>query len=270
MTVDVAEHLRRGDLDGASALLRAAVRTAPAHPQPRAVLAQLMMVDGQWERATKQLAVLASLDPTFLPMTQLYRAAISGERTRAEVFAGQRAPVILGEPPAWIALFIQALTAGAEAGAALREAGRDGAPAVPGSADGKPFEWLADADPRLGPVFEMLIDGSYYWVPVERVRRLRLEAPKLLRDLVWAQAEVTWVNGGESRALLPVRYPGSECDRDPAIRLARATRWGAESTVGEPQGAGQRVLVTSGEELGMLGVRELLFEGGNDVRPEPA
>ena len=35
------------------------------------------------------------------------------------------------------------------------------------------FEWIADADDRLGPVLEAIVNGRYYWVPFERVRRIQ-------------------------------------------------------------------------------------------------
>jgi protein involved in temperature-dependent protein secretion len=30
---------------------------------------------------------------------------------------------------------------------------------------GNLFAWLADADVRLGPVLEAIVDGKYYWIP---------------------------------------------------------------------------------------------------------
>ena len=38
-----------------------------------------------------------------------------------------------------------------------------------GSLNGQPFEWVADADSRLGPVMEAIINGRYYWVPFARL-----------------------------------------------------------------------------------------------------
>ena len=70
------------------------------------------------------------------------------------------------------------------------------APTASGTIDGKPFEWIADADPRLGPIMEAMVDGKYYWVPFTRLSRLDIEAPADLRDQVWMPAHFTWSNGG--------------------------------------------------------------------------
>ena len=68
------------------------------------------------------------------------------------------------------------------------------------------FEWLADADQRFGPVFEVIFNGQYYWVPMSRVRALRTEEPTDLRDLVWLPAEIEWINDTKIMVMLPSRY----------------------------------------------------------------
>ncbi len=78
-----------------------------------------------------------------------------------------------------------------------------------GDIDGQPFEWIADADSRLGPVLEAVINGRYYWVPFSRLSRIQIEPPEDLRDMVWMPAHLQFENGGESVALIPTRYQGS-------------------------------------------------------------
>ena len=109
------------------------------------------------------------------------------------------------------------------------------------------FEWIADADSRLGPILEVLLNGGYYWVPFARCTAIRITPPEDLRDLVWLPAEFTWANGGEATGFIPTRYPGSEAAADAALRLARRTEW---ARIGEEaySGLGQRVLATSAEE----------------------
>ncbi len=108
-----------------------------------------------------------------------------------------------------------------EAGAVRRAAAarlRGGAEPRPATLNGQPFEWIADADSRLGPVLEAVINGRYYWVPFSRLPQVTLEAPEDLRDLVWMPAHLQFENGGESVALIPTRYPGSEAVGDGADR----------------------------------------------------
>ena len=69
------------------------------------------------------------------------------------------------------------------------------------------------------------MDGKYYWVPFSRIREITLEAPKDLRDLVWAPAILMLSAGAQKVALLPARYPGTERSGDGALLLARKTEW---------------------------------------------
>jgi protein involved in temperature-dependent protein secretion len=51
------------------------------------------------------------------------------------------------------------------------------APSTAGTIDSAPFEWIADADMRLGPVCEAIINGRYYWLPFSHLSRVDIEAP---------------------------------------------------------------------------------------------
>jgi type VI secretion system protein ImpE len=124
--------------------------------------------------------------------------------------------------------------------------------------DGTPFEWIADADMRLGPVCEAIINGRYYWVPFARLSRIDLEAPVDLRDVVWAPAHFQFDNGGESVGVIPSRYPGSEAASDPQIRLGRKTVW-SETSENVYAGLGQRVLTTDAGEHAVMDVRSILI-----------
>jgi type VI secretion system protein ImpE len=254
------ESFRRGDLQDCLQSLQAAVRQSPADAALRIFLAQVLMVMGDWDRALNQLKVIGELDAGALAMVGAYGAAIQCERLRADVFAGRRSPLLFGEPLPWIALLMRSVSLqgeGREAEAGeVRAQALELAPGTSGTLNGEPFEWIADADSRLGPVLEVLLNEAYYWIPFERIASIRVEPPSDARDLVWLPAEFRWINGGEAMGLIPVRYPGSELSGDPAIRMARRTEWqatGPDSYVG----LGQRVLTTDGPEVGLLELREL-------------
>jgi type VI secretion system protein ImpE len=270
--MSAAELFGAGDLAGCASQLQSDVRRQPADPKLRVFLAQLLMVTGDWDRAITQLSVAAELDAGALPMMHAYGAAIQCERLRAAVFAGERSPLIFGEPLPWIAALLQALVLEGQGklaqAVAVRSEGLGAAPATPGTINGTPCEWIADADSRLGPILEVLLNGAYYWVPFERIQRIVLEPPADARDLVWLPAQLTWSNGGEAMGLLPVRYPGSELSMDTAIRLSRKTEWreigGEDHTnrhVNQWAGLGQKILTSDADELGLLQIRAIELHG---------
>lgn len=255
--------LREGDPAGALAELQLAVRASPADPKLRVFLFQLLCVVGQWERALTQLELCAQMDASALPMRETYRDAVRCELLRAEVFAGRKSPMLFGEPEGWIAKLIESLIRGGRgehaAADQLRAEAFGEAPATSGSLNERRFEWIADADMRLGPVLEAVVNGRYYWVPFSRLTRVLTEAPVDLRDFVWLPATLAFVNGGETVALLPVRYPGSESSDDGLVALARSTRWN-EIRPGVHEGLGQRILTTDADERPLLEARNLVLD----------
>lgn len=259
--------LKQGKLDECLAEVERCVRAAPADPKQRVMLFQVLAVLGNWDRAINQLEVCAELSAENQLMAQVYRAVILCEKFREEVFAGQRSPLILGEPEAWVGMVVQAaMLAGQgkhDAAAELRSQAFDQAPATAGEIDIGPdeekiathkFEWIADADETLGPILEAFVDGKYYWVPWRRIQLLRLDPPSDLRDTVWMTGQIVLSAGGEKVALLPARYPTSQEKRwDPLIRMGRKTefvdRGGWEGPIG------QRMFATDVGEFALLETR---------------
>ncbi len=255
--------------------LQTVIRGEPGVPAHRAFLFQLLAVLGQWERALTQLAVLGETEPAAIPMAHAYREAVQCEVLRAQVFAGTRAPVVFGEPEEWLALMLEALKLTAagrfEQAQDLRADAYEKAPSTSGTlvaeedgaaTAGRPFEWIADADSRLGPVLEAVVNGRYYWVPFHRVRRLTLERPADLRDLVWLPAQFQWANGGEAAGLVPTRYAGTEGSAEDDLRLARRTEW-LERPGETFLGVGQRMRATAAGEHALLDVRRVDLAGAD-------
>jgi len=263
MTVSTAEQcLREGDPAAALARLQEEVRARPSDAKLRVFLFQLLCVTGQWERALNQLAVASELDAGTLAMAQTYGEAVRCEAVRREVFAGRKARLVFGQPEQWLALLIESLLVAAQGEAdraeRLRQAAFAEAPASAGTINDQPFEWIADADSRIGPVLEAVINGRYYWVPFNRLRMITVEEPEDLRDVVWMPAHLQFENGGDSVALLPTRYPGSETSGDGLLQLARKTVW-EEVSADHHRGLGQRVLATDAADVPLMDVRTVIL-----------
>ena len=200
------------------------------------------------------------LDPSSMMLARIFQPVISCEVFRQEVFAGKRTPLIFGEPLEWMGLLIQAnqlaSTGQIKAGLELRDRAFEAAPATPGKMGEQPFEWLADADQRLGPVLEVILEGRYFWVPFCRIKRIALDKPTDLRDMVWLPAQFVWSNGGEASGHIPTRYAGTALQEDDALRLSRKTDW-RDLGEGLTAGYGQRILATDQAEFPLLECRTI-------------
>jgi type VI secretion system protein ImpE len=252
--------LRDGDALKALKLLTEQVRSKPQDAKLRVFLFQLLCVLGQWDRALNQLNVSLELDGGTLPMVQTYREAIACETLRLQVFAGKKVPMLFGEPETWVALLIEALLregrGEADAARTLRAQALEQAPATSGQIDGKPFEWIADADGRLGPMLEAVINGRYYWLPINRLTKIDIDPPQDLRDRVWMPAHFEFTNGGEVVGLIPTRYPDTELASGDLPALARTTEW-REAAPGDFVGLGQRLLATDAGDHALMDVRSI-------------
>jgi type VI secretion system protein ImpE len=256
------EQIAAGAPEEALVELQNEIRLRPEDPKLRIFLFQLHCVLGNWSKALLQLQVIAGIDPDTMMLAQIFQPVINCEALRADVFQGTRSPLIFGEPLEWVGPLLKALEHVSRgefsAAAQLRALAFDAAPASAGTLDGKPFAWIADADSRLGPMLELILDGKYYWVPFCRIRRIALPEPTDLRDLVWVPALFVWSNGGEASGHIPTRYVRTEASTDGALRLARKTEW-QESPQETFIGLGQRLLVTDEGEHSLLQCRIIDF-----------
>ena len=267
------QSLQGGDLDTSLQQLQEQVKADPGNAKLRTFLFQLLAIQGQWERALTQLNVTGDLDSGALAMVQMYREALQCEAYRTEVFNGRKPPHFFGKPEAWMALCVEALAHSAEGrsqqAADLLGQAYEQAPASSGSINGQAFAWIADADSRLGPFLEAIINSTYYWVPFHCINRIDVEEPEDLRDLVWTPAQFTWANGGQVVGLIPTRYPFSESSEDSTVQLARKTDW-LDQGCDQFFGLGQRVLTTDVSDYPLLEVREIILQNQDaSDGPEP-
>ncbi len=256
------QYLQEGNLSDALIQLQNQVKKDPANAKLRTFLFQLLAVLGEWDRALTQLNVSGDLDAANLAMVQTYREAIACEVLRKQIFLGKKTPLVFGQPEQWIALLQQALTLNVDGqhkeAQILRDEAFELAPVTTGTINSVAFEWIADADVRLGPVLEAIVNGRYYWIPFSQIQQIQIEEPADLRDVVWMPAHFVWTNGGDAYGLIPTRYPDSEAAEDSALRLARKTEW-TELNDATFIGLGQRLLSTNENDYALMDVREINF-----------
>jgi len=259
---DAEALLKSGDLTGALSAVKAAIRKAPTEADLRFTLFQMLAANGDWEGASNQLVAFSELTGRQSPLAIIFNDLVGAEVLRKLVFQGEKQPVIFGEPPEWVPLLVQACQHFAkgelDAAVSLRSKALEDAPAVAGTCNGKPFAWMMDGDSRFGPLLEIMMRGTYYWVPQHRVRQMTFGEPSHLRDRVWAAAEITFETGGVTHGFMPVRYPGAQSWQDTAQQMARTTAWDSPAE-GIYLGRGQRVLMTPDAEIPLLDVREITF-----------
>jgi type VI secretion system protein ImpE len=226
-----------GQLSDAIASLSTELRSNPTHAGRRTFLFELLCFAGEYDRAERQLDVIAGGGREAEMGVLLYRSALVAERRRSQMF--ERADFPTGPEPR----------------------------AVSGTLNGQPFTSLTDADPRIGARLELFVAGQYTWLPLEHVASVVIEPPKRLRDLLWTPARVLpapdLVGLQLGEVLIPALTPLAWRHSDSLVRLGRVTNWERlESGTEVP--AGQKLLLVDGEEIPILEIRTL------EIAPIPA
>jgi len=178
------------------------------------------------------------------------------------VFSGAAAPRFLFPPPDYITAALEVVhtlaKAPADAGERLA-AVEEQTPAFKGKMGDTPFTQFRDADDRVAAVLELFHGADYVWLPLAQVASIAITPPRRLRELVWVHAHVETYEGSGGDVFLPVRYPGSASDPDPAVRLGRQTVWDAiEDQV--VVGRGRRVFLVDDREVSLLELGATEFE----------
>ncbi|MGA8030137.1 MAG: type VI secretion system accessory protein TagJ [Bryobacteraceae bacterium] len=232
--MDAQQLFKAGKLNQAIAALSSELRDNPADQRSRTFLFELLCFSGDYDRAEKQLTILeqeASKDSIIGVF--LYKSALNAERTRQEMFENKAYPkqVVNG------------------ASTSLR-----------GKLNGKEFQSLSDADTRVADKLEVFAAGDYMWISYADIAAIRIQAPKRLRDLLWAPAELLTGPTLRSRdlgeVLLPVISPLSWRHPDDEVRLGRVSEW-VEDEAREIAPFGQKLLLVDEEEIPFLEIREL-------------
>jgi len=236
--MNAKELYRAGKLKEAIAALNIEVRDNPGDVQRRTFLFELLAFAGEYDRAEKQLGVLAGGSGEAQLGTVVYRACLHAERTRKDLFNKRDFP---------------AHSADADA-------------EQTGTLNGKPFSVIADADPVIGPRLEAYAAGAYIWIPFKHIESIECEPPKRVRDLLWIPALVRtgpafkMMELGE--VLLPALTWDASSSDDDLVRLGRVTNW-VEEENGDVKPIGQKMLLVDGEDVPILELRKLEFS-----RPE--
>jgi len=212
--------------------LAAYLRERPSDNAQRIFLFELLCFSGDYDRAERQLSVLADGNAQTQMGAVLYRSAIHAERTRHGVFERQEfASSPVPDSPS-------------------------------GKLNGKPFRSLRDADPDLGSRLEVFAAGAYLWIPFAHIESIEVEPPRRLRDTLWSPAFVRTGPAFQEKelgeVLIPAIYPFSWKHSDEAVWLGRVTDWAADDE-GNQYPSGQKILMMDEEEIPFLEVRSLEF-----------
>lgn len=260
--MDSKELIKAGRLSEAREQLVKEVKSAPGDPGKRTLLFQVLSLLGEWDKASRHLDMIVSLDPSREEGVMVFKNMTRAEQEREEVFAFRKLPSFMPDAPGYFEPYYTALqkleekdTTGADE---ILTSIREQIPLLSGTVNEEPFSGFCDTDTFLSAFLEAFIHDRYVWVPFESIRELTIAAPKTLTDLVWASASITTWEGLSANCFLPVLYPGSSLHEDDRVKFGRMTDW--KSLGGTyARGVGQHVYQVGENDMALLEIREVTF-----------
>jgi len=256
-----AELLGTGRLSEAIERVAGELKAKPGDPAARTFFFELLALNGDLDRAAKQLDVLASTTGELASGANLYLGALQAERERRSFFHGGPRPRVFPET-SYAPTYLEAVehhAAGDSAGALERlQLAAEQDRTLRGTLNGDAVEELNDSHDLLGPFLELVMEAHYAWVPWEAIQSLTIPEPKYLRDTIWTPASLVLHSGSHGEVLLFSLYVDSYL-QDDEIKLGRRTVW-EQSPAGYNLAFGQKVVSAGERDWPILEIRSLEVE----------
>jgi type VI secretion system protein ImpE len=247
-----------GRLREATAAQAELLRRKPDDVGERLLLCDFLAFSAEREAVREHLRILANGPAEIREYVAEWEQLLAADQRR---HAGG-GPEFLTEPPEHVAARLEAwgclATRPAKALDLIDDAD-ESAPMPEGFVDGREFESWRDTDDLLGPVLELFADGRYYWLPVEQIRKMRLDEVEEIRDRLYRPATIQLIDSRRFEFFLPALYVNTATHAEDGIRCGAGIDWVEQA--GLMRGLGARTFLFGAEELTLDEFRQV------EVRP---
>lgn len=218
----------QGELRAAIAELGEQLRRAPADVKARTFLFELLCFAGEFDRAEKQLAILATGSDS---------ANIGATFLKDLLLAHRQRESLMEKTP---------------------QSDDGQLSAAPMRINGISYSACADAEDRVCGGLETYGSIGYKVIPWEEIERLEIQQPRRLRDLLWIPAELFSREADEEpkSIYLPALAPGSWRHADDNVRLGK-TAVVEEDSAAHVVSFGPKFLLCDDDTISLLDVRTL-------------
>lgn len=248
----VQEMLQEGRLTDSIAHLEAQLRDDPLNVDFKSSLIELLCINGELERADKQLNNMVQKHPDFLIGASNLRQLIRAEQSRQDFLTGKSVPSLFTESDAHIEAFmklrIEMNQNNAESISQSALVLEEARPKLAVQLNGNKVNELRDLDDSLGGFIEIFgTDGKYYIVQLHNIEYIHFKPVNSLIEQVWRRVELSIKDGPCGEAHIPLVYANSITD---AEKLGRETDW-QEQAPDVMTGVGQKMWFVNDQAMPM-------------------
>ena len=230
----------------------------PLNVSLKSSLIELLCINGELERADKQLNNIVQKHPDYLIGASNLRQLIRAEQSRQDCLLGKSVPSVFTELDAHIEAFMKLRVEmnqddkqNLSNTSLILENER---PKVSVKLNEHDVAEIRDLDDTLGGFIEIFgTDGKYYIAQLSNIDYIHFKPVQSLIEQVWRRVELSIKDGPCGEAHIPLVYANSETD---AEKLGRETDW-QEITTEVMTGVGQKMWFVNDQAMPMSDFRTL-------------
>lgn len=223
---EILELFKHGKLSEAIDASNELLKKKPNDIAVRSLLMELLCFNGNFERADKQLDLIAHQSPEMAMTSSLLRLILKGAQARADFYEHGVLPEMFEKDEELESHLSAAIDVKAKeydkASETLTGIVEKQEP-VNITCNDEAVDEFRDLDDLLGRHIEMIGgNGKYYWVHINQITELEFQPPQDRLDLLWRRAEIVLKNGMKGEVRVPTCYIDTP---DEASKLAKTTEW---------------------------------------------
>ncbi|GAB3528880.1 type VI secretion system accessory protein TagJ [Photobacterium alginatilyticum] len=256
---NISSLLQQAKVVEAIRLIENQLQEKPKDVDLRSQFIELLCIDGQLERADKQLNLLVQQNPAYLVGATNVRQLIRAAQARLDFANGAASASIVRKADDSLSALVMLRLALNEnddiqviESARQLEVNRNDVVMVINEIE---RERLRDLDDTLADYLEVFgTNGQYYLVPFDALISLELQPVTSLIEQVWRKVEIDIEGGLSGEAFVPMTYIGSNTG---AQKLGRETDWLAVNDTGVCVGVGQKMFLFGDDALSFSQINQL-------------
>jgi len=215
--------IREGKLTDALSCCATELQDEPLNFDIRSIYAELLCINGELEKADKQLDFMVQKNPEFAVGAVNLRHLIRAQQSRVDFYQGNGIPKLFHDADELDTLFLKMHVAllENEVNEAAESALKMEALRTTISQDDS--TGIRDLDDTLGPYLEVLgTNGEFYLANFNEIETLRVQPNESLLESIWLRVEITIKDGPSGTAHLPLVYANSNSDIE---KLGQVSDW---------------------------------------------
>src|SRR5215471_11086756 len=176
-----AELLEKAPLSEALERVANTIKAKPNDSAARTFFFELLSLNGELDRATKQLELLATMTGDVGAGANVYLGALAAEQERRRFFHGGPRPRVLGGL-SYSSGYLEAVEHYAAGNSKVAAEGLEAAAEIErplrGTLNGSAIEGLNDSNDLTAPFLEVVMDGHLTWISWESIQSLSIPEPR--------------------------------------------------------------------------------------------